>query len=75
VVAGVTARNGRAQQSAGQRQPAPAAAADDYTLIVGGMVACRKCAALLLDTKPSRDQHNGFHAALRRLWEQTGGRS
>ncbi len=68
------ARNGRARPTS-QRQPAPAAPADDYAPIVGGMVACRKCAALLLDTRPARDQHTAFHQSLRKMWDALGGRS
>lgn len=64
-----TARNGR------QRQAAPPPPADDFTPVVAAMIVCRKCAALLLDTRAARDQHAGFHAALRRLWDQAGARS
>jgi hypothetical protein len=64
-------RNGRPQDRRRAPQSAPAAPpADDYALIVGGMVSCRKCAALLLDTRPAREQHSTFHTALRRLWDQ-----
>jgi hypothetical protein len=63
-------RSGRGQRPAGAA-PAP----DLYTMVVGGMVACVRCAALLLDTRPARSQHDKFHAALKQLWEQTGGRS
>ena len=66
----MTAGNGQRQE----RRQVPGATAD-YTLIVGGMVACRRCAALLLDTRPARDQHDSFHAALRRLWDQVEARS
>lgn len=70
-------RNGRPQRSTSQRKPAaPATAlADDYALIVGGLVACRKCAALLLDTRPARDQHATFHQSLRKMWDALGSRS
>lgn len=70
-------RNGRPQdrhdRGRAQRGEAPPSAppADDYALIVGGMVSCRKCAALLLDTRSAREQHSTFHTALRRLWDQT----
>jgi hypothetical protein len=56
------------QASKGARHP------DDYSMVVGGLVQCRRCAALLLDTRPARDLHDSFHAALRKLWDQAGGR-
>jgi hypothetical protein len=71
-------RNGRGQRSTTQRQPnqpaAPASTPDPYTLIVGGLVSCRRCAALLPDTRPARDQHDQFHQALRALYERLGAR-
>ncbi len=70
-------RNGRGRSSA-QRQPAPPATpppADNYSLIVGGMVSCRRCAALLQDTRPAREQHDGFHQSLRKMWDALGARS
>ena len=77
---GVTAaRNGRGQTrrpSPQQRQQQPATPpADNYALIVGGMISCRRRAALLLDTRPAREQHDNFHRALRALYERLGGRS
>lgn len=54
-------------------RPAPPTSSD-YSPVMGGLVSCRRCAALLLDVQPARDQHDGFHAALRRLWDQAGGR-
>jgi hypothetical protein len=50
-------------------------AAVHYQAIVGGMVQCRRCACLLLDTKPAHDQHDDHHAALRTMYERLGGRS
>jgi hypothetical protein len=44
-------------------------------MIVGGLVACRRCACLLQDTRPARDQHDSFHGALREMYERIGGRS
>jgi hypothetical protein len=71
----VTARNGRAEQPASQgRRQVPGASAD-YTMIVGGMVACRRCACLLQDTRPAREQHDGFHQSLRKMWDALGGRA
>jgi hypothetical protein len=67
-----TARNGQRPASQGRR-PVPGASAD-YSMAVGGMVSCRRCAALLLDTRPARDQHDAFHAALRQLWDAVGAR-
>jgi hypothetical protein len=75
---GVTAaRNGRGQtrRPSPQRQQATPPPADNYALIVGGMISCRRCAALLLDTRPAREQHDQFHTALRCLWDATGARS
>lgn len=64
------ARNG---QREGRRQ-VPGAAVN-YVQAVGGMISCRRCSALLLDTRPTRDQHDAFHAALRTMYERLGGRS
>jgi hypothetical protein len=64
-------RNGQSQGQ-GRRQ-VPGASAN-YSMVVGGMVSCRRCAALLQDTRPARDQHDQFHAALRRLWDAMGAR-
>jgi len=50
-------------------------ASANYTMIVGGLVSCRRCACLLQDTRPARDQHDQFHAALRRLWDAVEARS
>jgi hypothetical protein len=61
----VTARNGRRQG-----RPEVPGASPNHTLMVGGMVQCRRCACLLPDTKPARDQHDNYHAALRRLWDR-----
>jgi len=70
-------RNGRGQarRPSPQRQQAPPPPADNYSLIVGGMISCRRCAALLLDTRPAREQHDGFHQSLRKMWDALGGRS
>lgn len=40
----------------------------EYTPLVGGLVACSRCAALVLDTAPARSLHGQFHDALRLLW-------
>jgi len=64
-----TTQNGRSQ-----RRQVPGASAN-YTMIVGGMVACQRCACLLQDTKPARDQHDNHHAALRAMYERIGGRT
>ncbi len=45
------------------------------TTLVGGVAMCARCACLIPDTTPAREQHDGFHAALRALWDQVGGRS
>jgi hypothetical protein len=66
----VTARNGQRQG-----RPEVPGAAVNYTAIVGGMVQCRRCACLVLDTQPARNQHDQHHAALRRLWDALGARS
>ena len=66
----MTARNG---QREGRRQ-VPGAAVN-YTALIGGMVQCRRCACLVLDTKPSRDQHDNHHAALRAMYERLGART
>jgi hypothetical protein len=70
-------RSGRGQRPTGQRQQARPATppAAEFTLLVGGLVQCAKCAALIPDTRPAREQHSSFHAALRRLWDQQAGRS
>jgi hypothetical protein len=65
----VTTRNGQRQE----RRQVPGASAN-YTLMVGGLVQCRRCACLVLDTKPSRDQHDNHHAALRTMYERIGAR-
>jgi len=62
-----------AQAGQGRRQ-VPGASAN-YTLLVGGVAMCARCACLIPDTTPAREQHDGFHAALRALWDQVGGRS
>jgi hypothetical protein len=70
-------RNGRSRTSA-QRQPSRPATpppADNYTLLVGGLVSCRRCATLLPDTRPAREQHDSFHQSLRKMWDALGGRS
>jgi hypothetical protein len=69
-------RNGRGRTSA-QRQPAQPTtppAADNYALLIGGLVSCRRCACLLQDTRPARDQHDNHHAALRAMYERIGDR-
>lgn len=63
------AQNGRAQ-----RRPEIPGASANYTMVVGGMISCRRCACLLLDTRPSRDQHDNHHAALRAMYERIGSR-
>ncbi len=65
----MTARNGQCE---GRRQ-VPGAAVN-YTALIGGMVQCHRCACLVLDTKPSRDQHDNHHAALRAMHERLGAR-
>jgi hypothetical protein len=64
------ARNGQRQE----RRQVPGASAN-YTQLVGGVATCARCAALIPDTRPSRDQHDQFHAALRAMYERLGGRS
>jgi hypothetical protein len=66
----VTARNGQRQE----RREVPGAS-PNYVLMVGGVVHCRRCACLLPDTKPARDQHDQHHAALRAMYERIGARS
>jgi hypothetical protein len=34
-----------------------------------GLTTCSRCAALLLDTDPARDQHAAFHGYLRQMWD------
>jgi hypothetical protein len=65
----VTASNG---QREGRRQ-VPGAAVN-YVQALGGIVSCRRCSALLLDTQPARNQHDQFHAALRTMYERIGAR-
>jgi hypothetical protein len=64
----VTAQNGQRQE----RRQVPGAS-PNYTAI-GAMVQCRRCACLLPDTKPARDQHDNHHAALRAMYERIGAR-
>jgi hypothetical protein len=61
----------------GQRQGRPEVPGANvaYVMVVGGLVKCRRCAALLQDTRPDREQHDSFHAALRRLWDLVESRS
>jgi hypothetical protein len=42
-----------------------------YTLIVPGVVACVRCAALILHVEQAQVVHDGHHAALRELWDRT----
>jgi hypothetical protein len=62
-------RNGRAQQRPDQPP------VTEYTLLVGGLVSCRRCACLLPDTRPAREQHTAHHASLRKMWDALGGQS
>jgi hypothetical protein len=55
------------------RRPSPPHP-DDFAPVLGPVVQCRRCGGLLLDTKAAREVHDGFHQALRRLWDQAGGR-
>jgi hypothetical protein len=71
----MSARNGHDRPPASQSRPQIPGASANYTMIVGGLVACRRCACLLQDTRPARDQHDSFHAALREMYERIGGRS
>jgi len=71
----MTARNGHDRPPASQGRPQIPGASANYTMIVGGLVSCRRCACLLQDTRPARDQHDSFHAALRRLWDAVEARS
>ncbi len=41
-----------------------------YTPVIGGLVSCDRCGALLLDKEAERDQHDRFHDGLRKLWRQ-----
>jgi len=45
---------------------------ESYT-VVGGLLSCGRCGALLLDKPAERDLHDTHHHALRRLWEQQTG--
>jgi hypothetical protein len=45
-----------------------------YVLALPGMLACGRCAALLLDHPHARDVHDGHHAALKELWRRANGR-
>jgi hypothetical protein len=46
---------------------------ESYT-VIGGLVSCSRCGAVLLDKRVERDLHDAFHRGLRRLWEATSGR-
>ncbi len=67
-------RTGRGQRPTGNTRPA-AATPDLYTLLVGGLAQCTKCACLVPDTKPARETHSNHHTALRALWQGKGGTS
>jgi hypothetical protein len=41
-----------------------------YTPVMGGLVSCGRCGAVLLDKPAERDLHDAHHRALRQLWQQ-----
>jgi hypothetical protein len=45
-----------------------------YAPVIGGLVSCGRCGAVLLDKRVERDLHDAFHRGLRRMWEATSGR-
>jgi hypothetical protein len=45
---------------------------DGYT-VIGGLLSCGRCGALLLDKPAERDLHDAHHRALRALWGQQAG--
>ena len=40
----------------------------EYAPVLPGLVACSRCAALVLDTDAARSAHGRFHDGLRQLW-------
>lgn len=38
--------------------------------VIGALVSCDRCGALLLDKEAERDQHDRFHDGLRKRWRQ-----
>jgi hypothetical protein len=44
-----------------------------YPPVTLGLVACARCAAVLVNAAEPRRAHDRFHDGLRLLWERTGG--
>jgi hypothetical protein len=75
-----------ARRTAGARrnvpgsQPAPWPAPNgqasrlDFAPVLPGLVACARCAAVLVDSEAAKATHGRFHEGLRQLW-QNGGRT
>jgi hypothetical protein len=41
-----------------------------YGPVLAGVVACSRCAALVLDTPTAQGSHGAFHDGLRELWRR-----
>jgi hypothetical protein len=41
-----------------------------FAPVLTGLVACAKCAAVILDTDAAKTAHSRFHDGLRALWER-----
>jgi hypothetical protein len=42
----------------------------EYPPVLPGLVACSRCAALLVDAEAPKATHARFHDGLRQLWER-----
>jgi hypothetical protein len=61
--------NGRARRQVPGAQPTPNGQGSlEYAPVLAGLVACQRCAAVVLDTDPARATHGRFHDGLRELW-------
>jgi hypothetical protein len=61
----------RGRQPARQPRDQPPAQAS-YAPVLAGLVACAKCAALLVDADAPKAAHARFHEGLRQLWNGRG---
>jgi hypothetical protein len=43
---------------------------EQYEPVSPSLIACRRCASVLLDKPAERDLHDAHHKALRQLWQQ-----
>jgi hypothetical protein len=64
--------NGRARRQVPGAQPSMNGQGSvEYRPVLPGLVACSRCAALVLDSHQARSTHGRFHEGLRELWQRS----